>query len=376
VTASMMCMRVLAVTPWFPCAKLPGSGLFNLRDSELIATDHEVTVLHLIAPSHMDSDEPAVGTAGTKGLRVVRQPFALSNPKLIKQAVAAIRREAAQADLMHTMAFPALLPGRLARLRKPWVHTEHYSSLVTPPASARMAMALGTLKRFFKHPDEVIAVSRALADVVDQYRSTPATVIGNEVMEPTGVVPVRGDLSSSVAMIGVGGIIDRKGPLPAVDTVAELQRRGIDATLTWVGEGDQRAEVLASAERQGIADKVRLAGQLEPAELSAELLTHDLFLLPVETETFGVALAEALAHGLPIVATGTGGHEEFLPGEASRLIQRREGAPLADAVQDILADPALWSRQQIADYAAGMFSGAHRLRAYREVYESAVARTR
>lgn len=239
----------------------------------------------------------------------------------------------------------------------------------------RMALALGTLKRLFKHPDEVIAVSRALADVVDQYRSTPATVIGNEVMEPTGAIPVRGDLSSRVAMIGVGGIIDRKGPLPAVDTVAQLRRRGIDATLTWVGEGDQRAEMLASAERQGIADQVRLAGQLDPAELSAELIAHDLFLLPVETETFGVALAEALAHGLPIVATGTGGHEEFLPTQASRLIQQREGSSLADAVQDLLEDPALWSRQEIADYAAGMFSGEHRLQAYRGVYERAAAST-
>lgn len=366
----MTAMRVLVVTPWFPSALLPGSGIFNLRDAELLAKDHDITVLHLISPSHADAGEPAETTVGA--IRVLRQPFVLSNPGLLRQARTAIRHEAKQADLVHTMALPALLPMRLANTGKPWVHTEHYSSLVTPPPSARMKLALGVLKRLFRKPDETVAVSVALANVIDCYRLRPSTVIGNEVMLPAGVVPGRRDLSAELRIISVGGIIARKGPLIALNAVAELRRRGLNATLTWVGDGDQREELLRAADSLGVSDSLRLTGQLEPSELSRELLEADLFLLPVETETFGVAIAEALTHGLPVVATGTGGHEEFLPQQASRLVAERAATPLADAVQSLIGDAGLWGRAEIAAHAQGMFSEQTRREQYAGVYDRAI----
>jgi glycosyltransferase involved in cell wall biosynthesis len=200
-------------------------------------------------------------------------------------------------------------------------------------------------------------------------------VIDNEVMRPVGTLPERptglGN-AEPLRVIGVGGVVARKGPLIAVQTLSELIRRGVNAELTWVGEGEQREEMLEVAARLGVADRVHLTGQLNPEALSDELLRHDLFLLPVETETFGVAIAEALTHGLPVVATGRGGHEEFMPRNASRLVAEREAGPLADAVQSLLADAELPARFQIAESAQARFSEERRRGLYREVYEKAV----
>lgn len=366
-------MRVLAVTPWFPSAKLPGSGLFNLRDVELLAQEHEVTVLHLIAPANLSPEEVVESTILDGKVRVIRQPFATANPRLLLRAKKAIQAYSLGVDLVHTMAMPALLPVRVACLELPWVHTEHFSRLVTQSSSWLSEIPVRLLAQLFSAPTETVAVSVSLARVIDTYRERPSTVIGNEVMEPVGEIPGNLDPGGPVQLIGVGGIIARKGPIEAVETVAELVGRGVDARLIWVGQGELRDVMLARAVELGIPERLRLTGQLTPDELSRELLASNVFLLPVETETFGVAIAEAMRHGLPVVVTGTGGHEEFLVPEASRLVAQRSARPLADAVQDLISSPGLWHRQRIALYADELFSGLRRKQLYAEVYNRASA---
>ncbi|MEJ6489821.1 glycosyltransferase [Leucobacter sp. USCH14] len=366
-------MRVLVVTPWFPSSASPGSGVFNLRDAQLIAADHEVTVLHLIHPRLLSEKERAVDAVELGELRVVRVPFSIERPSTIIPAARMIRRMATDADVLHSMAFPALLPVSLSRVgrRKPWLHTEHYSQLVTPPASTRTAVSLAVLKPLFKRPLRTIAVSRALADVIDRHRRTPTMVIGNEVIMPSEPLRPRPSTVSdgtAVKLVGVGSLIERKGPVIAVRTMVELRSRGVDASLTWVGDGPLAEQMREQAQKAGVIESLHLRGHLTPEELSHELVRSDLFLLPVETETFGVAMAEALAHGLPVVATGTGGHTEFLPNEASRLVQRRDSGPLADAVQNICADPDTWNPAEISAYAATRFSPSARATAYGEAY--------
>ncbi|WP_186326299.1 glycosyltransferase [Microbacterium paraoxydans] len=359
--------RVLVVTPWFPAPGAEGVGIFNLRDVELLRREQDVTVLHLCPPAQAGSpvDE-------AESMRIVRVPFSFAQPATFPGAVRALKALLHTHDVLHTMALPALIPARFVRVRQPWVHTEHYSALVTPPASVRSAVSLRLLKTLFARPTETVAVSAALGRVIDQHRRRPSTVIGNEVMTPVDAVTDRA-IPARMRLIAVGGLVARKGPDIAVRALALLRARGIDAELVWVGSGPLEADVRAIAAEEGVGGHVRLAGQLSPAELSSELLAADIFVLPVETETFGVAIAEGLAHGLPVVATGTGGHEEFLPREASRLVRPRTPQAVADAILDLRDDPERWSRTRIAADAARRFSPEARRDAYREVYARALA---
>lgn len=365
-------MRVLVVTPWFPTAAAPGSGIFNLRDAELLASQHELRVLHLCTPSLLGAGEEEERTAG---MTVRRVPYRAGSVRGTLAAARAIKEELRGAELLHSMALPALIPLRLVRVRQPFVHTEHMSMLVTPGGNFVGRAAKHLLTRLLSRPTEAVAVSSALARVIDRVRSRPTTVIPNHVMMPEASVPdEEGQRFAEVRMISVGGMVARKGALEAVGVLGELVDRGFEARLTWVGTGPLRDEMVALAEKLGVRDRLTLPGHQTPDELSQQLQAANLFVLPVETETFGVAMAEALAHGLPVVATGTGGHEEFLPPEASRLVSERAAAPLAAAAVELMRDPKLWSRAEISGYADARFSEALRATAYGEVYRRAVER--
>lgn len=375
-------MKILAVTPWFPSDASPGTGLFNLRDIELISQDHDVTVLHLYEPSLTPAPHPVI--VG-EGAQVIPISFSTGAPAKMFSTVKRIRQLAKQHDIVHTMAFPALLPGWLSRLftfgnRALWVHTEHWSALLTKAPNLRSTVGRTVLQPLLRAPDEIIAVSRELATVVDGYRARkqPAEVISNFVrFAPAGQLPEAppGDSTAQLRLVAVGGLIQRKGVLETIHAVALLRERGLNAHLTWIGVGELEMQARALAVELTIAEQVKLVGHVDPLHLTDHLLHSHIFVLPTDAETFGVSIAEALAVGLPVVSSGVGGHLDFLPHEASRVVAKDPGS-LAEAVIDLVNDPNRWSPAQIVADASRKFSEETRRSQYATVYERVHARAR
>lgn len=368
-------MRVLVITSWFPTSKHPGYS-FTQRDVEMLARDHDVTVLHLCPPSLIGDatsapdTQLASGGAGN-GYRVVQVPFAYNNPWLTYRAAKAIRRMSASHDLVHTMALHSLLPTRLSRPGLPWVHTEHSSALVVDPSSKRQAISLGFLTKQFSGPLQVVAVGEGLARALRGHTKAEPTVIGNYVRIPS-VDAATGGGDEEVRLIGVGNVIPQKGPDLFVQTVAALRDKGVPVRATWVGEGPLRSEMESLAEELGVQDSVDFVGHVDPVDLPQLLGRATVFVLPTQSETYGVAIAEALAAGLPVVVTGTGEFSKFLPEEASRHVGVRKVENIVTAVEDLLNDPKAWGRKKIAQYAAEVFDESRRRKAYAEVYGRAL----
>ncbi len=364
-------MRVLVVTPWFPSEGHPSAGIFNLRDAELISKDHQVRVVHLIRP-----DWYINSIRHSTGIEIIQVPFALNKPRSWNKAVKVLRAEISAAQLLHTMAFPALLPISVLRVRVPWVHTEHWSGV--GPAARGISGTIGRiLKPILKKPDEVVAVSRWLAKNLQNVTRRRPTVISNAVQAPlTELVSRDHNFGEAIKAVAVGGLISGKGPIEAVEAVAILRGRGINVSLRWVGTGALLKAVMKRAKELGVSEHIELSGELERESVHRVLSESSLFLLPTSGETFGVAIAEALMHGLPVVVSGEGGHSEFLPRFASRIVHERTGASLADAVQELASDPRLWSTEEIATYAREIFSEDKRRNQYRTVYSRAVRSSR
>lgn len=366
--------KVLVVTPWFPSWGHEGAGVFNLRDAELLAEDHDVTVIHLVRPDWYRADH-AFDADGL--IRVIQVPFLTSKPATWAGARRAIRQALRSANYLHTMAFPALIPFVGIRVDVPWIHTEHWSGLIARTTSRSIQMALPALRRLLRRPDEIVSVGQTLADAIDEHRAGASTVIGNYVrFSPLGRTPLALEHSegAQLRMIGVGNLIAGKGPIEAVDMLAELNSRGVYSSLSWAGSGPLADEMNRHALSLGVADRLHLLGQLAPAELTDALLAANLFVLPTAGETFGVAIAEALGHGLPVVASGVGGHVAFLGPEYSRMVPSRTSVALADAVQELVADSRRWGPQQIRDHALSLFSNEARRDAYQQVYCAASKR--
>lgn len=122
----------------------------------------------------------------------------------------------------------------------------------------------------------------------------------------------------------------------AVRALSRLEKKH-DALLVLVGDGPERAATEALAEQLHLSERVRF---LHDAEYSSALLGRaDLFVLPSEAESFGLAGLEALASGVPVVATAVEGIPEVVrDGETGLLVPPADPGALAAAIATLLVD--------------------------------------
>src|SRR5439155_12650465 len=142
-----------------------------------------------------------------------------------------------------------------------------------------------------------------------------------------------------VRRLAVGTVTPRKGHDLLVEALAGVV--GLDWTCTIAGSLDRDPAMVASV-RQRIAahrlgDRIALAGEV--ADIAALYAAADLFVLPSRYEGYGMAFAEALQQGLPVIGTATGAIPEVVPPTAGLLVPPDDVAVLAAALQRLIGDP-------------------------------------
>jgi len=155
----------------------------------------------------------------------------------------------------------------------------------------------------------------------------------------------------AVRLLTVARLVEVKGVEFALRAVA-LARRGIPGlTYTVVGDGPLRRDLEALADELGITDSVKFEGQLPREMVIEHYRMADLFLLPGvvaaagDEENQSVALAEAQACGLPVVASRIGGIPESVKdGESGILVPARDVDALAGAIVKLVAERNNWAR--------------------------------
>jgi len=189
--------------------------------------------------------------------------------------------------------------------------------------------------------------------------ATPRQIDGTPpvfVAEPgTDPAPRATGTDGASALVCVAAVTPVKGHDVLVDALASV------ADLPWTcvcaGPLDRApghvAEVRRRIERAGLTDRVRLVGPLDPAARDAAYAAADLAVAPSRTETYGMAVAEALARGLPLVAT-TGGALPDTVGHApdgtrpGLLVPPDDPAALAAALRRWFDEPALRAQLRAA----------------------------
>jgi len=157
------------------------------------------------------------------------------------------------------------------------------------------------------------------------------------------------DASLPVRMLCVATITPRKGHELLLDALAGVGH--LDWTLVCVGSLERSpATVRALRMRIEIAgweDRVELTGELDEAQLQQQFRSAHLFVLATHFEGYGMAVAQALAHGLPVVSTRTGAIADLVPPGAGMLVEPADEAALRAALSRVLSDPPL--RRRLAE---------------------------
>ena len=152
----------------------------------------------------------------------------------------------------------------------------------------------------------------------------------------------------------VGRLEKNKGHETVIDAFALLINDGVDCRLTIVGDGALKHKLQERVNAAGVADKIKFAGFVTPDELPKHLRRADAYVSASEHETFNLSLAEALAIGLPCVATPTG--------IAAEVINEKTGVIAAGFDQQVVADAmrtvvhTKYDHARIAAQARALFS--------------------
>lgn len=150
-------------------------------------------------------------------------------------------------------------------------------------------------------------------------------------------------------------------------------RRAMPATLLMVGDGPDRHDAETEAREVGVGGDVRFLGRLDT--VAPVLAAADLFLLPSQTESFGLAALEAMACGAPVVAARTGGLPEVITDEVDGILEPPGSVEaMARRAINLLRDPAEHSRMRAAALEkARQYSAASIVPAYEAFYKEVLA---
>jgi glycosyltransferase involved in cell wall biosynthesis len=201
-----------------------------------------------------------------------------------------------------------------------------------------------------------ICPSQCTADAVARYGVDPTRIA---VARPGTKEPAQPRLrrhrDGVLRLLSVATVTPRKGHLVLIEALARLQRDDwrLDCIGSTIRDPDHVAAVRAAIAAHGLAARVTLHDEMPQDALGAAYEAADLFVLPSFHEGFGMALAEAMAHGLPIVATRAGAIPETVPETAGILVPPGDSAALATALARLLNDRALLDRLAQGAAAAG-----------------------
>ena len=189
--------------------------------------------------------------------------------------------------------------------------------------------------------DAVTVVSEDIAARLAQdgiAPSRPPLVIANGVDTGFWAPPAsRAAASALPHLVALGRLEPVKGFDILIEAAALLHANGTPVRLTIIGEGSEREALAAQAARLGVEQAVTFAGRLAPPAIRDLFQAADLFVLSSRSEGMPLALMEAMASGLPVVAADVGGVARTAGG-AAMLVPPESPQALAEAIASLLGD--------------------------------------
>jgi teichuronic acid biosynthesis glycosyltransferase TuaC len=279
-------------------------------------------------------------------------------------------------DLVHAHCclYAGVLAAAIARRwRVPFILTEHSTSY----AQGRLRWWQRDLtRRVIRRAQRCLAVSPDLALLLErQYPGSRWHYVPN-VLGPEfiGEVPAAAPPGGPFTFVCVARFTPEKGHAALLDAFAEAFPADPQPRLVLVGDGPMRPALQRQAAGLGMGARVDFAGVLPAAAVRRELAAADAFVLASTVETFGVAVIEALATGLPVVCTASGGPDHLIGAANGLLVRCGDGPALRDALLRMRRAAACYDRAAIRADALGRFGPAAFARQFIEIMAGAGAR--
>jgi glycosyltransferase involved in cell wall biosynthesis len=368
-------VHVLLMPSWFPRRRGDSGGIFFLEQAEALHQyGHRIGVLAQYAISLKDllvaRAQPESRT--TDGLVIYRDQFIVWLPKVPTGTFHLCKATAlkqfkrycenhGRPDVIH--AHSVLYGGAIAtRVGEvfgiPVVLTEH-SSIIGQGRLRTWERRL--VLRTISDTDACIAVSNSLAadlksnlDFSGHIEVVPNLVSDRFISHP---LAPRIAGKASARIVSVGSLDSNKAQSNLIIALVDLVKRYKSIELYIVGEGPERAALRALARNLGISERVRFFGSISPEKVPDVVYAADVLVVSSLYETFGLAAAEALALGTPVVSTPCGGPSDIIASSDGVIVAERSPAALAAGIAHVIENPEQYDRIEISTRARSRFNG-------------------
>lgn len=253
----------------------------------------------------------------------------------------------------------------------PHVMTEHLSTLM----GEQVETELFTLAaKAYSNANKIIAVSPALQSAIGIRFACQSVYIPNVV--DTNLFSCQHKRRSEdigFRFISVGRLSKEKRLDLVIAAFVSGFAHDKSVSLVLIGDGPERPHLERLIRKHDMTARITLLG-LQPGKAIADSLhASDCFVLPSQSETFGVVYVEALACGVPVIATRCGGPEAFIDQRNGILIPVGDKDALVEAMIDMRTNAHRYDRQQISARAKEFFSEEAVARRILDVYRAVIA---
>jgi len=305
------------------------------------------------------------------------------------KALMTLRRQirAGNFDLIHSHASK---PGFLARLAaigtgQPVYYSPHcfaFHQGTAPWKAQIIAFFERVAARFLTQ--KILTVAEAEIDLAQQYKvGRPEQFITiHSGIETQQFAALPNDdklrttlgIPSAAPVVGVIGRLNpQKNPLGFVDVARQVHQENQEIHFVWVGDGPLMSAVQEKIAIENLRDSFHLVGFR--SDISAFLALFDVFVLPSRWEAFPITILEAMAAGLPVIATAVSGVPEMvLDGETGWLVPPDDALALVYKINDVIDDKgklnAIGNKGQ--KHVKQYFSRVEMIKKLTKVYQSAV----
>jgi L-malate glycosyltransferase len=369
-------MRILVLTPWYPHEKGAGSGVFIKSQAKALSKKHEVAVVFstvdykkfsFSSSTCIHSSDDAISE-----YRIIVNKSILLFNQLNYLVIIVFRTwriaKSFKPTIIHAhvgypTAFWAWSISKLCGV--PFVLTEH-----TRPVNNFRSFIHRRLTIFgMKRANVLIAVSNMLAREMKEYVSRPVVIVPNVVeTKQFSIAPFP---KSEIIQIGFLGSLNQ--PVKGLDILLKACHKvNIDFVLHIGGQGVLLEKYKQLAEELAISAKCKFYGFVPVTEVPQFMSRVHFFVCASRSETFCVALAEALASGRPVVSTRCGGPEDFVNESNGILVDVNDSDSLAKAIERMAIHYADFDTDRIANKIEELFSEQVFLKAMQNIYDAQV----
>lgn len=368
--------HILFLTSWYPDRVLIDNGDFVQRHAQAIALTHDVTVLHAIKDirlKHAKFQVEINENHCVKEVIVYVKPalFAPFNLIYLLQAYLEGLKHVDIFDLIHlNVVYPA---GLLAiylkqKFKKPLVLTEHWTSLHTENFKRFPTYKQFLIRKILKSVDFALPVSGHLGKSI-------------QVIEPSiqyQVIPNVVDLAkfsicstppnSPIHFLHLSNLNDHHKNISGMLNIAKsLADKKFQFKFHIGGNGDL-TPIKAFIKQHQLDDYIFPFERLAHNDVNAKMQKADCFVLFSRYENQPCVQAEALACGIPVIATNVGGICEFLPNNFGILIDSENEKQLEEAMIKVINGKLFEPAESLHNYAKQQFSKEHITKKFDEVY--------